>query len=447
MLLFDNRGSAGSSRLHPILLLLLLVLVLLPSGASAQAPERVEAFVYGINAAIPGAVVGTFAPPSVDTIYILSDMPSVLSPRNTQVYWWPITNEYRAAWTQLNEQVQGKLEVLQNGRVVTSFEQMPYTIHFTAGDQLARPTMYMGQEAIEADRQFQAEQQAYRQAALAYQEARDAWIAAARDAQQQGHDPTSVGPEPTPPPAFTLLSTGLNSGFPVELEPGSYEIQTRAPGGNIVEGSQRKLEVFAPRRTAVGYEVVPEARWTFPEELNDLADAILGEPDSVLYLKPRIVREYPALAYERLQDPQFAGDVSGSEWMWATGEALQEGVLEVVRNGNVVNRIANRPYHVKQVPGRDLGYEVLPYDPNTPDVTPRVDLVGFRLPLSSETPSFEVRLRSPEGELMAGSTREVRVVKPAPLAAFLSLALIPLLVGFAVIFWRRRSTAAKGRVE
>ena len=111
-------------------------------------------------------------------------------------------------------------------------------------------------------------------AVWAYEEARQAWLAAAREAQSQGVEPDDLPREPNQPAPLNTFSTGLNSGFPVKLEPGNYRIRTRAADGTIVPESERRLVVFSPRRTAVGYEVIPENRWTFPEESNDLEGAI-----------------------------------------------------------------------------------------------------------------------------------------------------------------------------
>jgi hypothetical protein len=432
--------DSRNGRLLRLLILSLSSLLLIPVLVFAQAPEQIEAFVYGINAAIPSAVIGTFAPPIVDEIYLMADNTSILSPRRTRVYYWPITNEYRAAWSQLNEQIDGVLEVLQGGQVVATFEQMPYTIHFSAGEGAAKPQLFIGEEAFVANERFQAEQMAYRQAVGEYQAAREDWLEAARQARERGEDPNTFPPGPVAPEPFNTFSTGLNSGFPVDLEEGTYQIQTRKEDGTIIPESKRDLVVFAPRRTAVGYEVVPEARWTFPEELNDLSDVILGEDDTVLYLKPHIVREYPALAYDRLQDPQSASETSESEWTWVGGETLDEGILEIVQNEEVEARIPLEDYTVKQVPGRELGYEILPYDPNDPDLTPRVDFTGYRVEVSADQPAYEVRLRSLDNELLIGSDREVRAVQPVSLPALLLISLIPLAFGAALIFWRRRRT-------
>ncbi len=434
-------ASARSRSLVQLTLLLTLLALLIPLSVNAQAPEQTEAFVYGINAALPGAVVGTFAPPEVDEIFLLADQTSILSPRRTLVYYWPITNEYRASWSLMNEQVEGVLEVLQGGEVIASNEQMPYTIHFGAGDSNKIPQLYIGDEAIAADQQFEAEQLAYRQATLDYEDARQEWLALAREAQARGDDPSTIPAPPSRPTPISVFSTGLNSGFPINLPEGDYQVRTRTVDGEIIPESVRDLTVFAPRRMAVGYELVPESRWTFKEDLSDLSNAVLGEDDTVVFLQPRVVREFPTEAYERLQDPQYVGR-GGQEWSWIGGEAVPDGSLELVQNGEVVERVSSQDYHVKQVPGKEYGYEIIEYDPNNLDETPRSDFKGYRVELSSDLPSYEVRLRTLDGNLFVDSEREVRVVEPASLAILIPIALIPLLLGAGILLWRHRRTAS-----
>jgi hypothetical protein len=88
----------------------------------AQTTETQRALVYGINAAIPDNFVGTFAPPSAGTIYLLAGDTSVISPRYTEIYFWPITNEYRANWHTLNDPAPGVLEISREGKVVAELE-------------------------------------------------------------------------------------------------------------------------------------------------------------------------------------------------------------------------------------------------------------------------------------------------------------------------------------
>jgi hypothetical protein len=428
-------------RLHWGLMILLLVLVA-PVLVFAQETDRQETFVYGINAGIPDAVIGTFAPPVVDTIYLMSTETSILSPRITSVYYWPITNDYRASWNILNEVVDGKLEIMQGLQTVETIEQTTYTIHFRRGQGSAnKPTLYIGSEAVAANAQFEADQLAYREATLAYQEARQAWLAAAREAQQQGVDPDDFPPAPLEPLPLNTFSTGLNSGFPVQLEAGTYRMQTRAADGTIVPKSERRLVVFSPRRTAVGYEVVPEQRWTFPEESNDLEGAILGAEDTAVYLKPFITREYPALAYARLQDPQDASVTQAGEWTWVAGEPIEDVILERVSGGRVLEQIPLQAYTVKQTPGGEFGYDILEYDSRTPEITPRVDFIGFRLPFANDNRSFSVRLRSSDNTLLLGSNRAVRVADSNSPILLGLISMLPLLAGASILWWRQQQTS------
>ncbi|MGH2385905.1 MAG: hypothetical protein ACRDGB_12770, partial [Candidatus Limnocylindria bacterium] len=257
---------------------------LLPVGEAVQAQEtdRTEAFVYGINAAVYETVVGTFAPPSVESIYLLAGQTSILSPRETLVYYWPITNDYRAAWSQLNELVDGELEVLRAGRRIETLPLTSYTVQFTVGETGRRPSLYLGAEAEVAHRQFEADRDTHRQASLDYQRDLEDW---------RGRDDRENVPVPTPPEPLVVFTTGLNRGYAIDLEPGRYAIRHRLSDGSIQPESERELVVIEPRRTGVGYTVRPETRWTTPEELGDPSDAVLGSRDSVLYLEPYLVRE------------------------------------------------------------------------------------------------------------------------------------------------------------
>ncbi|MCA9994115.1 MAG: hypothetical protein KDE56_00125 [Anaerolineales bacterium] len=422
--------------------LLLLLLLAAPPLVTAQETDRQDTFVYGINAGIPDAVIGTFAPPAVDTIYLMSTETSILSPRITSVYYWPITNDYRASWNVLNEVVEGDLEIMRGLQTIETIKQTTYTIHFHVGRGSAnKPTLYIGADAEKANAQFQADQLAYRNAALAYEEARLAWLDAAREAQSLGVAPDDLPKAPVEPAPLNTYSTGLNSGFPLKLEPGDYRIRTKTADGTIVPKSERRLVVFEPRRTAVGYEVIPEQRWTFPEESNDPEGAILGAENTVVYLKPFVTREYPAISYTRLQNPQDASVAQAGEWTWVAGEPIEDSVLELVSGNRVITQIPLQAYTVKQTPGGEYGYEILEYNASTPDLTPRIDFVGYRLPFTSDNRNFSIQLRSPDDTLLLGSNRVMRVAgRNSPiLLGFISL--LPLLAGAAILGWRQQQTS------
>src|SRR4051794_24393750 len=163
----------------------------------AQTTAGERAFVYGINAAIPGNFVGTFAPPSADAIFLLADGTSVISPRFTEIYFWPITNAFRANWSALNEPVPGVLEVVSNGHVIAELSPTDYTILFSQEGTATTAKLFLGQDAIDADADFRARQKAFNEASAAYHQAELAWLDAVdkENARKQAGETVTLPPE------------------------------------------------------------------------------------------------------------------------------------------------------------------------------------------------------------------------------------------------------------
>src|SRR6185436_20496767 len=96
----------------------LFAIVLSAGLASAQVPEKERRFVYGLNLFDGVEYTTGYVPPSVDAVYVMADHLGVLDPKMTEVYFWPITNDYRADFNSLNEIVDGRLEILQGRKVI-----------------------------------------------------------------------------------------------------------------------------------------------------------------------------------------------------------------------------------------------------------------------------------------------------------------------------------------
>ncbi len=416
----------------------------LPDSVMAQTTDGERAFVYGINAAVPGNFVGTFAPPATETIFLLADRTSVISPRFTEIYFWPITNEYRANWNALNEPVPGVLEVVRNGNLVAEVAPTDYTIHFSQEGTTTTAELFVGPAAVDAEASFRSRQDAFNEAAAAYQREERAWLDAAAEAgaRQEAGEKVALPTAPVRPEPIGIFSNGLNHGIPLDLDPGQYSIRLRGSNGEIVPGSERTLHVFAPRRTGVGYTAVPETRWTTPLESSAPSDVIFGAADSTLYLEPHLAREYPARDWALLQDPQSPGDDVGG-WVWVNGERLGDRQLEIFAGADVVDRRSLTPYNVRQVPGSQLGYEVIAIDSSTPQLPDSStsglpDFEAYPLHLEAPGEHYQIRLASEEGEIMPGSERLVRVPANPPLTRLFVLPVIPLVAGAIVITRRRR---------
>ena len=424
-------------RMLPILLLLALLQG--SYAARAQTPQKERAFVYGINAAVESGFAGSFAPPGAPTLYLLAGETSIISPRTTEIYFWPITNEYQADWSLVNETIPGRLEILRYGQLLTTVDSTKYSIQYTQRGIDADGHLFIGVEAEQAQARFKAKQDAYQQALLAYGEAQRQWTAAVDEAatKHAAGQNVTIPPEPQAPAPIDSFSNGLNDGFPITLEPGTYQIQVRGDDGTILPASRRDLVVFASRRVAVGYTVVPEARWTTPEQVHDLSDVILGAAGSTLYLEPHVTREYPAQAYALLQNPQAHG-AETSEWTWVDGEPLTDGQLEVVVGDQVAERHTLTPYRVRQIPGGALGYEVQPYVTGGDSSPAPPDFHAYPIKLDPAQTSYSIRLRSAQGTVVEGSTRSVRAAARVDLARLLLFPAAPLVVGAFIITRRRR---------
>ena len=113
-------------------------------------------------------------------------------------------------------------------------------------------------------------------------------------------------------------------------------------------------------------------------------------------------------------------------------------MLEIIRRGQLVEQIMYASYTVRIALDQESGYEVLPFNAETPRVTPHVDFTGYRVELTQGIDSFTIQLRS-ESELpYDGAIRRVRVL-PQDLSIFLipaTLFVTVLLLSFAII-WRR----------
>ena len=430
----DNRRR----RTWSFAILLGLLLLGLSGSAQAQESNRQRAFVYGINAALANTYTGNFVPPSIPTIYLLADQISVISPRMTEIYFWAITNEYKASWELLNQPVAGSLEVAQGGQVIQQTEPTSYTIHYQTRGTEVDAQLFIGNQADAAQARFSADQQRYQADLSAYYKAQLAWTAAVDDANRrsQAGEKVTLPPQPQTPEPISVVSNGVNHGIPIKLSAGSYQVRLRGRDGAIVPDSARTLVVFAPRRSAIGYMVVPETRWTTPDQVTDLSDVIVGKASSQIYLIPHSEREYPARSYSLLQNPQQqVGETD--DWTWVIGEPITTGQLVVIADRLAPERRALTPYQVKQVPGAALGYEIQKFvpDPSRPNAVP--DLVGYPIQIDQPGSGIEIHMVSPQGELLPGSSRLVRTPATTPLSILMLLSLAPLVVGAVVIVRRR----------
>ena len=91
-----------------------------------------------------------------------------------------------------------------------------------------------------------------------------------------------------------------------------------------------------------------------------------------------------------------------------------------------------------QVPGGQLGYEVLEFAPDADDAAASPNFEAYPIHLGGAGESFDIRLTSGDGASVPGSDRLVRVPEDPPLSRLLLVPIVPLGLGALLITRRLR---------
>jgi len=433
-------------------LILALLLGALTSPSLAQAPTLREQLVYSLNLFDGKGYTPGFCPRSEDTIYLIANENNAVSLRSTLVYFWPITGNYVAGFKALNEEIEGTLEVMKEGEVTRSLGKEENVTYYPEGFFAENSRMYLGEEAHAFFQKYEKATEDYYGRINEYyekmREYRDAFNKFLEDlskrreageelsrAQVEAEMPT----EPSPPEGVKFYVTPLRKDYILNLPQGVYQIRMRARDGTIIEDSQKNLVVFARRREGgVGYEIIPGNRWTMRENLDDPSKTIYAAGKNTLYLRPFLQDEYNELYYKKLLDPQNEG--TPERWMWVHTSSLENVLLSFLKKGKLLERIKKAPYYVKQIPGPELGYEIIEYkEEEFPGRAPTFE--GHKLDLSPvlEKGNYQLRLEKREGEVLKGSERKILLVRKENANLLYLISIFPLIVGLVVFVQRKRS--------
>lgn len=404
-------------------------------SADGKLPRQ-QTFVYGTNHFNGATYSSAMVPPSVDTCYLLAGEINILAGRYTDVYYWPITNEYKADWDGKNIVVDGELEILKGKQLIKTIPHENYVIQYDALNKLDTITMYIGQEAVEAHRNFEAFRDQYRKDLQKYhislREYREEYRNALKKLQAGEIEEDDLPKKPEPLEDITLFSTDLLVGFPVNLPVGRYLVQLRRPDGSIQRKSRKNLIVFESIREGVGYKVITEERWTVPEMSYDHTDVIYSLRDKVFFLEPYYQKEYNEFFYRRMNNPQNT-TARRDRTLWVPFQVIQEGTL-LVSGQDSINHMNLQEYHVKQIPEGRLGYEIVPFDSETMESP---SFSGFRFDTKNLSRLSQISLQDIDLGLIEYSEREVRLLfaQRSPYVHVISM--FPLLMGIVIVLLRR----------
>jgi hypothetical protein len=433
---------------------LCFLLFILQGRVWADLPKYEEQFVYHLKPFDGKSYTETFIPRSEDTIYLLADTPNLVSPRVTLVYFWPLTGKYVAAFKQLNEQLEGTLEIFNGQKKIQEIGKSEFVFFYPQGIMAEAAQLHVGKDAYAIFKEhektlndFYNKMSEYSQQMLSYRTRLMEYATQLQKRKERGETLKSeqvqadMPRQPVQPdrPPFDL--TGIQSDHIINLAAGNYRIHFRATDGTIVEGSEKKLVVFSRRRAGgVGYEIIPGNRWTQRESSNDPSESIYNSGSNTFYFQAFMEDEYNQLFYNKLLDPQNRGNPQ--RWIWVHTVPLLDEVLIVQLNETNREQIKRTAYLVKQLPGAQLGYEILPYAPDRyPDQQPAFEAFKVELTAGNDTGHQTIWLEGPEGRHIPKSIRKMPIINKTGVNWLYLISAFPLMIGLLICLRRRKATA------
>ena len=437
----------------------LAALMLAEAGGPAwgQAPPREEQFVYTATAFTGKHYTPTFAGEESDAIYLIADVDNFLTARYTFVYFWPITRQWLTDQRGLNVPVPGSLQVTGPGREPLTVRMIDYTYYNVRGEYELNWRVATGDAAHRIYREHLAEQRAYRDAAFAFQGAQAAYQERLSELMMQGRELRHRGAdtgelealvraleEPQPPqrPAtYVVPPAAVRPAIILNLSPGRYRIRLLTEDGLTVEGSERTVIAFAPRRAAaVGLEVIPGDKWTRPVESNAPSAVLYVDGSADLYLRPFFQIEYNDHRYARM----LRNDAKGNRALmrWVRTQQIPRARIDLTRrDGSGAARAPEtrleEPFFVAQTAGAARGYRIVPFDPAGDHANRQPSLRAVHVPLAPSDRVVQVQVRDARNAALPTGARQIRVVDPARTGPIsLALPALPLLL-MAVVLGRR----------
>lgn len=421
--------------LYRFFIFLLLSSLILPAVATAQDLQDLD-FVYATNHYNGATFSSALVPGSVDTFYLLADQTSMVAARMTRVYYWQITNQYRADWDAANVIVEGTLEVLKGIKLVQSSGLSDYVIQYDANDKIDSSMLYLGADARAARENYEALQAEYRADLSDYYKVLNEYTAlyqAALAKLQKGLISEDQLPEtPAALADFSLFSTDVLSGFPLNLPAGEYTVRLKLTDGSIMAGSSKRLVVFDALGEGIGYRIAGADRWNLPEDSLSNSEVVYGLKDGTYYLEPLIQKQYNELFYTRMNNPQDT-TARKERTLWVPFRSAQDVTLSVYGQHGQVD-LELEDFFVQQILGTKLGYNIIPFDA---EKMTQPTFTKFELTLDDSL-VFRLALKDAQGRVLEGSTREIRVINTNRTLLLYLVSCLPLLIGLVIVLVRRR---------
>ena len=436
-------------------ILSILLLVACGAALSAQAPEKKENMIYAVGAFEGKDYTGTFVREEADTVYLIANESNFLNVRKTLIYFWPITQEWKADYDTLNENfLNGKIELTDSSGKKQILEPVKYTYYNSPGEYEVNWQVFLDAAADAEFEKYQKMMKDYWDASDEFNQKQiraemefNELISEIGKMRKAGQDISAlvekaqlyadegVG-DPPGRPGYYVRS--VEQAFHFNLEPGEYRIRFLTESGEVMEGSDKKAILHKKRReNGIGYDVIPADKWTRPEISQTPSAVLYIDGSTDLFLRPFFQDEFNDLFYNKT----IRNDAKGNPELmtWVKIQQVPKPMLELILPKNKTESLEEKPYYVEQVKGSALGYKIVPFDPEGKHKDREPSLWAYHIPMGKDTSVIKLRLQDKEGEPLFGGEREIRVVsRSSALMLGLILAFVPIVVMIVVLVVRTR---------
>lgn len=371
---------------------------------------------------------GVFSPLKANTIYIIANVNNVFSPEITMVYFWPVTGEYVADWFALDEYIGKTLEILKEGKVISSLEKQKYTLIYREKNYI----LAVGKEATDAYQEYKDAQEAFSQYWKDYMDYQQE-VAEYESKKAEGEKNLKEPEPPEEPQRPTAEVAEPLDAFIVNLKEGKYKIRVRDDKGEIIKGTEKDLVVFSGK-VAVGYQIVRKDNW--PVRCDNPLETIYVAGKDVLYFTPVLEVGYDNFYYTKLLNPQAIGGVKGA-WSWVYRGPVMDATLDFSKDNRILKKEELLKYYIELIPGYALGFNILKYDEENPPEGSPTQLMSYKVELK-EKGGYRIELVDSAGEVILGSAREIKMVREENTGIVYIPALLSLPFGLVVFVMRRR---------
>jgi hypothetical protein len=421
----------------------------------AQAPEKVENMVYSIGAFDGKDYTGTFCREEADTIYLIANESNFINIRKTLIYFWPITQEWKADYDTLNENfLNGKIELTDSSGKKQMLEPVKYTYYNFPGEYEINWKVFTGDAADEEYAKYEKMMDDYWAALDKYHEKQlqleilfNKLIEEIGKRREAGRDISELVEEAQryaeqgagdPPERPGYYVRPVEKAFHFDLPPGEYRIRFVLESGEVMEGSDKKMILHKNRReNGIGYDVIPADKWTRPEVSQTPSAVLYVDGTTDLFLRPFYQDEFNDLFYNKTVRNDSKGNPELMKWVKI--QQVPKPRVEMILPKNRTESIEEKPYYVEQLKGSALGYKIVPFDPEGRHKDREPSLWAYYIPMGKDASVVKLKLQDKAGEYLSSGERQIRIVfKSGALLVSLILAFIPVGIMIVVLVLRAR---------